>query len=83
MLLADLLKIVTPEAIVQALKSNPTVVQSALQKFDAYSSLGKALTVEQQVHISSNLDKLDKFFKSDKGKACLSLLAEEFVLFTK
>ena len=83
MLLADLLKIVTPDAIAQAMKSNPVVVQAALQKFEAYSSLGRALTVPQQVCISNNLDKLDKFFKTDKGKACVSLLAEEFVLFTK
>ena len=82
-MLADLLKIITPEALVGAMKSNPTVVQAALQKFEAYSSLGRAMTTQQQVCISNNLDKLDSFFKTDKGKTCVSLLAEEFVLFTK
>lgn len=82
-MLADLLKIVTPDMLVTAMKSNPKAIQMALQKFEAYSSLGAALTVQQQVCISSNLNKLDNFFKSDKGKTCLSLLAEEFVLFAK
>lgn len=82
-MLTDLLKIVTPDAIAQAMKSNPKVVQSALQKFEAYSSLGAALTLQQQVCISGNLDKLDSFFKTDKGKKHLSNLAQEFVNFTK
>lgn len=82
-MLTDLLKIVTPDAIAQAMKSNPKVVQAALQKFEAYSSLGAALTLQQQVCISSNLDKLDRFFKTDKGKKQLSSLAQEFVDFTK
>lgn len=82
-MLADLLKIVTPDALVQAMKSNPKVVQAALQKFEAYSSLGAALTVQQQVCISNNLSKLDSFFKSEAGKTSLSVLAEEFVDYVK
>lgn len=82
-MLADLLKIVTPEALVQAMKSNPKVVQTALQKFEAYSSLGAALTVQQQVCISNNLNRLDAFFKSESGKASLNVLADEFMTFVK
>ena len=78
-MLADLLKIVTPEALVTAMKGNPKVVQATLQKFEAYAALGEALTLTQQVCISSNLNSLDKFFKTDTGKTQLSCLAEKFV----
>lgn len=78
-MLADLFKIITPDALVQAMKSNPKVVQSALQKFEAYSSLGAALSVKQQVCISNNLNQLDAFFKSESGKTSLAVLADEFV----
>ena len=78
-MLADLLKIVTPDALVRAMKDNPKVVQATLQKFEAYAALGEALTIQQQVCTSTNLNKLDKFFKTDTGKGQLSELAEKFV----
>ncbi len=77
-MLTDLLRIITPDALAQALRSNPKIVQAALQKFEAYSSLGHALTIQQQVCISNNLDKLNSFFSTDSGKAAVSMLAEEF-----
>lgn len=82
-MLADLLKVITPDMLVSAIKSNPIVIQSALQKFEAYKSFGQALTVDQQICVSNNLDKLDLFFKSEQGKSSLGILAEEFQRFVK
>ena len=82
-MLTDLLRIITPEALAQAIRGNPKVVQAALQKFEAYSSLGQALTVNQQICISNNLDKLNNFFGTEAGKASVSVLAEEFVNYVK
>lgn len=80
-MLTNLLRIITPDALASALRSNPVIVQAALQKFEAYASLGQALTVQQQVCISNNLDKLNSFFSTEPGKASVSLLADEFSSF--
>lgn len=83
MMLADLLKVITPEMLVDAVRRNPVAVLSALQKFDTYVSFGQALTVDQQVCLSMNLTKVNDFLKSEQGKTSLSMLAEEFVDFVK
>lgn len=80
-MLVELLRIVTPDALASAIKQNPKVVQSALQKFEAYSAFGQAMTVQQQVCVSNNLDKLSTFFKTETGKDSLNIVAEEFVKF--
>lgn len=80
-MLTDLLRIITPDALASAIRSNPKVVQAALQKFEAYSSLGQAMTTSQQVCVSNNLDKLTTFFQSDTGKKSVHSLADEFVKF--
>lgn len=78
-MLTDLLRIITPDALAAAIKANPKVVQSALQKFESYASFGQAMTVQQQVCVSNNLNKLSAFFKTEAGKGSLNDLAEEFV----
>lgn len=78
-MLTDLLRIITPDALAAAIKANPKVVQSALQKFESYASLGQAMTVQQQVCVSNNLNKLNTFFKTDSGKSAVNDLAEQFV----
>ena len=80
-MLTDLLRIITPDALAAAIRGNPKVVQAALQKFESYSSLGQAMTVQQQVCVSNNLDKLTTFFKTDTGKEAVNSLADEFVKF--
>lgn len=78
-MLTDLLRIITPEALAAAIRANPKVVQSALQKFESYASFGQAMSVQQQVCVSNNLDKLSNFFRTDAGKGKLNDLADEFV----
>ena len=78
-MLTDLLRIITPDALATALRDNPKVVQSALQKFESYASLGQAMTVQQQVCVSNNLNKLNTFFKTESGKEAVHNLANEFV----
>lgn len=78
-MLTDLLRIITPDALASAIRANPKVVQSALQKFESYASLGQAMTVQQQVCVSNNLNKLNTFFKTESGKHAVNGLADEFV----
>ena len=82
-MLSDLLNIITPDALFHAIKTNPTVVQLALQKFEACRSFGEALNKEQQVVISNNLHRVNEYFKSNDGKDLISILADDFVKFTK
>jgi len=82
-MLADLLNIITPDALFHAIKTNPAVVQMALQKFEACRSFGQALNEEQQVTISNNLNRINDYFKSTEGKDLLGILADDFVRFTK
>ena len=80
-MLAELLRIITPEALALAIKNNPKLVQLTLQKFEAYSSFGDAMSVQQQVCISNNMDKLSTFFKTNTGKELISMIADEFQKF--
>lgn len=81
-MLDDLLKVVTPETLVYAIKKNPIVVQKALHKFETYTAFAQALTDKQQVAISSNLYKAKDFFRSEAGKAAVNSFAEQFVEFS-
>ena len=82
-MLTDLLRIITPDALAQAIKANPKVVQAALQKFESYASLGQAMSVQQQVCISNNLNQLSAFFKTEAGKNSVGNLADEFEKYLK
>lgn len=82
-MLAELMKSVTPDMLVTAVKNNPGVVLGMLQKFETYIAFGNALTLDQQLCISANLNKVTEFLKSDVGKSSLSVVAEEFVDFVK
>ena len=82
-MLAELMKSVTPDMLVTAVKNNPGVVLGMLQKFETYIAFGNALTLDQQLCISANLNKVTEFLKSDVGKSSLSVVAEEFVGFVK
>ena len=80
-MLEEVLKLLSPDALVYAIKNNPVAVQGALHKFEAYKVFGEALTKDQQVFISSNLDKIADFFKTEKGMDAISILADEFIKF--
>ncbi len=77
-MLSELLRIVTPDAIVAAIKANPAMVLASLQKFETYLALGQAMTMSQQLTLSNNLHKLSDFFKTNSGKVAISSLADEF-----
>ena len=81
-MLADILKIISPEAMVEAIKANPNIVLQMLSKFEAYTAFGQAMSTEQQVALSTNLDKLSKFFKTDVGRSTIANMVNEFIKFT-
>lgn len=80
-MLNDLLKAVTPETLVFAIKSNPLLVQKALHNFESYKAFAEALTNSQQMGISSNIYKLANFFRSDVGKHAITDFTNEFIEF--
>ena len=65
----------------RVIKSNPVAVLATLNNFKAYRSFGAAMTTEQQLTLSANVNKLNDFFKSDDGKLAISIFAEEFSKF--
>jgi hypothetical protein len=83
-MLPQLINLMLSQGMAPEMKKNLMQIQQSASKFEAaYQSLGKALTDEQQVLISKNLDKFDGFFKSDDGKEVLSMFVDEFEKFTK
>lgn len=81
-MLAELIKIISPDALIEAIKANPQLVLTTLNKFDAYSAFGSAMSTEQQMAVSTQLGKLGAFFRTDAGKAAVNNMASEFVRFT-
>lgn len=82
-MLDDILKSISADTLAHAIKSNPTTVLATLHKFKAYRSLGDAMTTEQQITLSNNVNKLNDFFKSEDGKMSIAIFAEEFTKFVK
>ena len=77
-MLEQMIKNMSPDLIVQAIQSNPTVVPKIPHKFEAFVALGQALTPEQQVYISGNINKLAEFFRDKEVKEALGILADAF-----
>lgn len=82
-MLNQLLQIMTPELIIQAIKANPKVIIDTLQKFDTFKLLGQSLTMEQQVVLSNNTALMNGFLASQEGKTAVGIWAEEFTYYVK
>lgn len=80
-MLDQLLRMVTPDQILSAIKNNPTVIPLVLQRSETYLALGKALTNNQQIIISNNIDKLKDFMETEEAKDYISIIAEDFCKF--
>ncbi len=80
-MLNQLLSVMTPELIIHAIKSNPTVIIQTLQKFDTFKLLGQSLSTEQQVVLSNNAVLINDFLKSEAGRTAAYLWAEEYCSF--
>ncbi len=71
----DLVNLLTPDVLMKLLRENHRMVIDTLQRFDAFTSFGKALNVEQQTVISNNLNSLAPFFNSELGRAAVENMA--------
>lgn len=78
-MLTTLLRIIPPDTLVSIIKHSPKSALEALQKLETYATLGDTLTIQQQVYVETNVEKLGDYFKTEKGKERLSSLAEDFV----
>lgn len=83
MMLNNLLQVLSPELIIQAIKSNPKVIMETLQKFDTFKLLGASLTTQQQITLSNNASMVNDFLSSSEGKTAVGLWAEEFTTFVE
>lgn len=77
----QLLSILTPELIIQAVKDNPKVVIETLHKFDTFKLLGASLTTEQQVTISNNTNSVNQFLTTQASQTIINAWADEFTKF--
>lgn len=77
-MLDQILQLLTPDMILQAIKNNPVVVRDTLQKFDTFKLLGAALTPELQLALSNNGSMINPFLSSDMGKAASKAWVESF-----
>lgn len=82
-MLNQLLKTIAPNQIAQVVKENPFLTISVLQNFKTFQSLATAMTVDQQIVISNNLQLLEPFLSSTEGRDSISIFADEFVKYVK
>lgn len=80
-MLNNLLKVLTPDLILQAIRDNPKLVLEVLQKFDTFRLLGESLTPELQIVLSNNGRLVNEYLASADGKAAARLWAEGFAEF--
>jgi hypothetical protein len=78
-MIGDILKHITPEIVISTIQANPMLVPQVLQKFDAFVALGQALTTEQQMYISANMNKLGIFLRQSDVKEAIGIIAEAFI----
>lgn len=79
----QILKILTPELIIQAVKDNPKVIVETLHKFDTFKLIGASLTETQQLCLSSNTALVNKYLGTETSRAGLRVWAEGFVEYIK
>lgn len=77
----QLLRILTPELIIQAVKDNPKVILETLHKFDTFKLIGSSLNTDQQIALSNNTALVNNFLASESSKAAISTWADEFTIF--
>lgn len=79
----QILKILTPELIIQAVKDNPKVIVETLHKFDTFKLIGASLTESQQLVLSGNTSMVNKYLATDTSKAAIRVWAEGFCDFIR
>lgn len=82
-MLQQLIKTMSPDILAKIVQNNPSLMPTILTKFEAFVAFSQALTNEQQLYISANLDKLAGFFKDNEVKEAISIVAEAFIAKTK
>jgi rhamnose utilization protein RhaD (predicted bifunctional aldolase and dehydrogenase) len=82
-MIESLLKSVSPEVLAAVVKSNPDIVIAMLQRTGLFTTIGQALNTNQQICISTNINRIEDYFKTREGKSSLSMMANEFAEFVK
>ncbi len=82
-MLTQLLQVMSPDLIIQAIRANPKVVLDTLQKFDTFKLLGESLNQKQQITLSNNAGLLNDFLRSEQGKQAAFSWAEAFTNFVE
>ena len=80
---SQILKILTPDIILQAVKENPQLILETLHKFDTFKLLGNSLNNDQQMALSSHTGLVNQFLNTEPSKVSIRTWADEFIKFIK
>lgn len=78
-MLVTILRIIPPSNLKEIINTGNKPALEAIKRLETYSSLGGALSIQQQVYVDNNLDKLGEFLTTDNGKSKLRDLTNEFI----
>jgi hypothetical protein len=77
-MLSQLLKILTPEVIIQAIKDNPKLIMETIQRFETFKLVGSSLTPELQILVSTNIGAINEYLATAEGRSGTKQWAEGF-----
>lgn len=80
---SQILKILTPEIILQAVKENPQLILETLHKFETFKLLGNSLNNDQQMVLSKYPGLVNSFLATESSKESIRTWADEFTKFVK
>ena len=82
-MLANIINQFSPEIIADAIRKNPYVVLNVLQKFDTFKAFASAMSVDQQIFLSNNLQYVTEFLNSKTGQEYISISIDAFKEFVE
>jgi hypothetical protein len=82
-MLENIISQLSPDILAEAVRKNPHLVVNVLQKFETFQAFGSAMSTEQQIFLSNNLQSVNLFLKATDGKEYISMLLDAFKTFVE
>ncbi len=77
-MLDQLISSLTPDVIMQVIKTNPSLAISVIQKSKSFELLSNCLSEEQQMFLSKNFSLINPFLEGMSGHTAISNWVNEF-----
>jgi len=77
-MLNNIIQQLSPEIIADSIRKNPYLVVNTLQKFETFRSFGAAMSQQQQLFLSNNIQSVNSFLQSPDGKEYIGMLLDAF-----